>query len=142
MWQQNWLELYLTSGGKFIFILQRIDKTAAIAAGLDFSRNVGYFVCINGNFRFHYLYFRCERKCPAFIIYGMQLFVNFMWSIVFFRFKMFGLSVAVILILLGLIIAMIITFRRIRPLAAYLNIPYLLWILFASYLNIGILLLN
>ena len=83
-----------------------------------------------------------KEKHLALIIYGTQLFVNFMWSIVFFRFKMFGLSVAVILILLGLIIAMLITFRRIRPLAAYLNIPYLLWILFASYLNIGILLLN
>ncbi len=78
----------------------------------------------------------------AFIIYGTQLFVNFMWSIVFFRFKMLRLSVAVILTLLGLIIAMIIIFHRIRPSAAYLNIPYLLWILFASYLNIGILLLN
>jgi len=55
---------------------------------------------------------------------------------------MFGLSVAVILTLLALIIAMIIIFRRIRPAAAYLNIPYLLWIVFASYLNIGILLLN
>ena len=69
-------------------------------------------------------------------------FVNFMWSIVFFRFRMFGLSVAVILTLLALIIAMIIIFRRIRPATAYLNIPYLLWIVFASYLNIGILLLN
>ena len=83
-----------------------------------------------------------KEKCPAFIIYGTQLFVNFMWSIVFFRFKMLRLSVAVILTLLGLIIAMIIIFHRIRPSAAYLNIPYLLWILFASYLNIGILLLN
>ena len=83
-----------------------------------------------------------KEKCPAFIIYGTQLFVNFMWSIVFFRFKMLRLSVAVILILLGLIIAMIIIFHRIRPSVAYLNIPYLLWIVFASYLNIGILLLN
>ena len=38
-----------------------------------------------------------KEKCPAFIIYGTQLFVNFMWSIVFFRFKMLRLSVAVIL---------------------------------------------
>lgn len=83
-----------------------------------------------------------KEKRLALIIYGTQLFVNFIWSIVFFRLKMFGLSVAVILILLGLIIAMIIIFHRIRPSAAYLNIPYLLWIVFASYLNIGILLLN
>lgn len=83
-----------------------------------------------------------KEKRPALIIYGTQLFVNFMWSIVFFRFKMFRLSVVLILTLLGLIIAMIIIFRRIRPSAAYLNIPYLLWIVFASYLNIGVLLLN
>ena len=84
-----------------------------------------------------------KEKCKAFVIYGTQLFVNFMWSIVFFSdSEMFGLSVAVILTLLALIIAMIIIFRRIRPAAAYLNIPYLLWIVFASYLNIGILLLN
>ena len=89
-----------------------------------------------------WLFPNAKEKCPAFIIYGTQLFVNFMWSIVFFRFKMLRLSVAVILTLLGLIIAMIIIFHRIRPSAAYLNIPYLLWILFASYLNIGILLLN
>ena len=80
--------------------------------------------------------------CAAFFIYGSQVFVYFMWSIVFFRFKMLRLSVAVILTLLGLIIAMIIIFHRIRPSAAYLNIPYLLWILFASYLKIGKLLLN
>ena len=81
-------------------------------------------------------------RCSGLAIYGTQLFVNFMWSIVFFRFKALGLSVIVILTLIALIIAMIITFRRIRPSAAYLNIPYLLWVSFASYLNIGILLLN
>lgn len=83
-----------------------------------------------------------EEKNKALAVYGSQLFVNFMWSIVFFRFRMLGLSVAVILILLVLIAVMIITFRRIRTTAAYLNIPYLIWTAFASYLNIGVLLLN
>lgn len=83
-----------------------------------------------------------KEKCKALIVYGTQLFVNFMWSIVFFRFQLLGLSVAVILTLLALVLTMIIIFRKIRPVAAYLNIPYLLWIIFASYLNIGILLLN
>lgn len=55
-----------TSGGKFIFILQGIDKTAAIAAGLAVSCNVGNFVRINGNFCFYYLYFECERKMSSF----------------------------------------------------------------------------
>ena len=83
-----------------------------------------------------------KERCKALIIYGIQLFLNFMWSIVFFRFKMIGLSVAVILTLLALIIVMMIKFYRIRSVSAYLNIPYLMWIIFASYLNIGILLLN
>lgn len=83
-----------------------------------------------------------KERCKALIIYGIQLFLNFMWSIVFFRFKMIGLSVAVILTLLALVLVMMIKFYRIRSVSAYLNIPYLMWIIFASYLNIGILLLN
>ncbi len=83
-----------------------------------------------------------KEKRTALYIYGAQLFVNFIWSIVFFRFKMYGFSVAVILALLVLNIIMFIIFYRIRPASAYLNIPYILWIAFASYLNIGILLLN
>lgn len=85
---------------------------------------------------------KTKEKRTAYIIYGIQLLVNFTWSIVFFRLKAIGLSIAVILILLMLIAAMIVIFHRIRPSAAYLNIPYFLWTVFASYLNIGILILN
>jgi len=53
-----------------------------------------------------------------------------------------GLSVAVIIILLILIIFMIMIFRKISPAAAYINLPYLIWTIFAAYLNIGILVLN
>ncbi|MDE5767785.1 MAG: tryptophan-rich sensory protein [Oscillospiraceae bacterium] len=81
-------------------------------------------------------------KRSAYLLYTVQLAVNFSWSIVFFRFQMLGLSVVVILLLLVLLVAMIITFFKIRRSAAYLNIPYFLWILFASYLNIGVLILN
>ncbi len=83
-----------------------------------------------------------KERSKALVLYGAQLFVNFTWSIVFFRFRMPGISVAVILTLLALIVAMIVIFRRIRPAAAYLNIPYLIWIIYASYLNIGVFLLN
>lgn len=83
-----------------------------------------------------------REKRRAYTIYAAQLLVNFTWSIVFFRLKMIGLSVAVILLLLALIMVMIAAFRKIRPVSAYLNIPYLLWTIFASYLNIGILILN
>lgn len=83
-----------------------------------------------------------SKKRAAFTVYWMQLGVNFLWTIVFFRLRMVGLSIAVILLLLMLIVVMLVVFRRVRPAAAYLNIPYLLWTAFAAYLNIGIFVLN
>lgn len=83
-----------------------------------------------------------DEKRSAFIIYGVQLAVNFFWTIAFFRLRSLGLSVGVILLLLILIAAMILRFRHVSKAAAYLNIPYLLWTIFAAYLNIGVLVLN
>jgi len=76
------------------------------------------------------------------ILYGIQLFVNFMWSIVFFRFRLTGLSVFIILILIVLVIKMIMQFGKSNKIAGYINIPYLVWLIFALYLNIGVFLLN
>ncbi|MBR6623881.1 MAG: tryptophan-rich sensory protein [Ruminococcus sp.] len=83
-----------------------------------------------------------DEKKKALGLYAIQLFVNFMWSIVFFRFEQVGAALAVLILLIILVVMMIISFRRIRPLAGYLNIPYLLWLIFAAYLNTGILILN
>ncbi|MBQ8180788.1 MAG: tryptophan-rich sensory protein [Ruminococcus sp.] len=81
-------------------------------------------------------------KKNALVLYAVQLFINFMWSIVFFRFEQIGTAAAILIVLVVLVIMMILTFMKIRPLAGYINIPYLIWILFAAYLNIGILILN
>ena len=75
-------------------------------------------------------------------VYKLQLFVNLMWSIIFFVFKFYLVSFVWILILDVLVIYMIIKFYRINKTASYLQIPYLLWILFASYLTLGVYLLN
>ncbi len=75
-------------------------------------------------------------------LYWIQLAVNFSWSIVFFRLEALWAAVIVILVLLALIIAMILSFKKIRPSAAYINIPYLLWVAFASYLTIAIAIIN
>lgn len=82
------------------------------------------------------------RVSRALKLYWVQLAVNFSWSIVFFRFEALWAAVVVILVLLALIIAMILSFKKIRPLAAYINIPYLLWVTFASYLTIAIAIIN
>ncbi len=81
-------------------------------------------------------------KKNALLVYAIQLFVNFTWSIIFFRFEMPGLSSIVIVALFILVAVMISRFCKIRPAAAYINIPYLIWVGFASYLNIAIWLLN
>ena len=83
-----------------------------------------------------------ERKRTALTFYVVQLAVNFLWSIVFFRFQLFWLSVAVILLLDVLVALTILRFRPISKAAAYLLLPYLAWILFATYLNIGVAVLQ
>lgn len=75
-------------------------------------------------------------------LYYAQLAVNALWSIIFFTLKWYLLSVLWIILLDILVITMILIFYRNNKLSAYLQIPYLLWILFATYLNIGIYLLN
>ena len=75
-------------------------------------------------------------------IYYLQLFVNAMWSIIFFIFEWRLFAFIWLLILVLLIIGMIIEFYKKDKVAGLLQIPYLLWALFASYLNLSIYLLN
>lgn len=83
-----------------------------------------------------------RHKKSALKIYGIQLAVNALWSILFFRFRLIGIAAADLSLLVVLVIIMLIRFGRIKPAAAYINIPYLIWTLFALYLNVGVLLLN
>ncbi len=75
-------------------------------------------------------------------IYYLQLIVNLIWPILFFVFKWRLFSAIWIILLVILVIKMIIDFYRKNKLSAYLQIPYLLWTIFATYLNIGVYLLN
>ncbi len=74
--------------------------------------------------------------------YGISLFFNFLWSIVFFNFKWFGFAFLWLLGLLFFIIKTIVCYYRVNKLAAYLQIPYAIWVAFAGYLNFGIWMLN
>ena len=82
------------------------------------------------------------RVKSALRVYWLQLVVNFSWSIVFFRFQAFWTAFVVLIILLILVITMLVKFAKIRPSAALINVPYLLWLLFAGYLNVTTALLN
>lgn len=76
------------------------------------------------------------------VLYYTQLIVNYLWSIIFFIFKFRLLASAWIIILDILVFLMIKEIRHEKRVSSYLNIPYLIWILFATYLTIGIYLLN
>ncbi len=83
-----------------------------------------------------------KQKVNALILFSVQLFLNFLWSIIFFRFQHIVVAFADIILLDILVIATMLTFYNIKKLAAWLLLPYLLWIVFASYLNYTIWVLN
>lgn len=85
---------------------------------------------------------RAPQRENAIGVYAVQLAANFMWTIFFFVFRWRLFSLLWILLLTALVALMIRQFYKIQPLAAYLQIPYLVWILFAAYLNLGIWYLN
>lgn len=82
------------------------------------------------------------KKNSALLTYGVSLFFNFFWSIIFFNFRWFLIAFFWLLILLFLIIRTIMKYYKIKPVAAYLQIPYALWVAFAGYLTIAIWYLN
>ena len=81
-------------------------------------------------------------KQTAMTIFLSQLALNFLWPILFFRFELLWISDIIIIILDILVACMIYYFSTSRKAAAYLIIPYFIWLLFATYLNIGVALLN
>lgn len=81
-------------------------------------------------------------KRSAYVAYGVQLVLNTLWSVVFFGLQLPFLGVFVIALLDLMVIVTILLFFEKSKLAAYLLIPYLLWISFATYLTVSIWLLN
>ena len=78
----------------------------------------------------------------ALTIYVIQLIVNLLWSIIFFVFNWYFLAFLWILLLIVLVILMIKRFYSISRISGLLQIPYLLWLIFAAILNLAIVILN
>lgn len=83
-----------------------------------------------------------DSKGKTLVWYGIQLVINSLWSLIFFGFGAYLFAFIWIILLLITVVIMIAKFYNIDKRAAYINIPYILWILFAGYLNFGIYLLN
>ena len=83
-----------------------------------------------------------EKVRSALTIYGISLVFNFAWTLIFFNLRYFLMSVVIIVGLLILILKTISAYKSITPWAAYLQIPYAVWVGFATYLNVAIWFLN
>ncbi len=89
-----------------------------------------------------YLVYQKGSHNKALTLYAIQLLFNFFWSIWFFGFGWFGFAFLWLVCLWALILATMLAFSRSSKAAAYLMLPYLLWVTFAGYLNLGVWLLN
>jgi translocator protein len=74
--------------------------------------------------------------------WGWQLLVNALWTPAFFGLRNPALGLGVMVLLLATVLWTMQGFHRVRPAASWLMLPYLLWVLYAGYMNVGILILN
>jgi len=89
-----------------------------------------------------YLSPQSTERSMALNVYITQLIFNFFWSLIFFNAQAYLFAFFWLLILLFLVLWMILSFLKVDPLSAKLQIPYLLWLSFAAYLNLGVWYLN
>ena len=83
-----------------------------------------------------------NRDMKTVYIYFIHIVFNTTWSVVFFVFHNMVLALLVLILLIALIINLILRFKRVKMLSAYLMIPYLLWCSFALVLNTSLIILN
>lgn len=83
-----------------------------------------------------------KQRNVAILVFLIQLLLNFGWSFIFFYFNMIGFALVEIVLLWFSIVITLFLFYKIKPMASYINIPYLLWVTFAAVLNASYYLLN
>jgi len=83
-----------------------------------------------------------KERNRAIFVFMVQLLLNFFWSFFFFYFKMIGVALIDIVALWIMIVVILFRFYKLKPIASYINIPYLLWVTFATALNVAYFFLN
>lgn len=91
-----------------------------------------------------YLVYECdtEEKYIGLAVYVLQLIFNFLWLIIFFNIRNLLFAFVWLVFLWILVLAMTISFYKVNKTAGLLQLPYLLWVTFAGYLNIALYILN
>ena len=85
---------------------------------------------------------KSKNKTTAYVYFYIQLFLNLLWSFIFFYFKLPLSAFIEIIALWGFILATIVVFSKISKPAGWLLVPYVLWVTFASVLNCAVWWLN
>lgn len=83
-----------------------------------------------------------HKRNTALFVFIIQFIFNFFWSFIFFKLHLIGWALVEIILLWLLILITILSFRKIVPLAAWMLVPYLAWVSFATVLNAAIYFLN
>lgn len=132
----------IISGGNFRTFYNALQQPPLAPPGWVFPAAWGILYALMGISAYLIYQTKHPKRKMALIIYGMQLFVNFLWSPIFFRLHSLTGATIVIFLLLAAVVVMLLYFRQIQKHAAWFNLPYLLWTMYAAYLTVGILVLN
>ena len=90
----------------------------------------------------YYIYRKNNYDKKTIQIYHIGLILNALWSIIFFVLKLRLLSIIWIIALIIITIILFINYKKQNKISAYLLIPYIIWLIYATYINIGVYLLN
>lgn len=101
-----------------------------------------YFFMAVAVYRIWLLNERGINVTKALVLYAVQLILNFLWTIIFFRFKLFWIAFMELLLLVIFVILTTIEFKKFDRISFLLMIPYLIWIIFAGALNYSIWMMN
>ena len=83
-----------------------------------------------------------EARGTAIALFAIQFVLNLAWSFIFFGTGNYAVALVKLVAMLAVVVFMVITFHKVEPLAAWIQVPYLAWLCFATYLNAGVLALN
>jgi len=100
------------------------------------------YIMITASFLFYLTKSTIYNKSGGYVWFVIQILLNIIWSPVFFVMKNIGLALLVIVLMDVSVFMTIKHFYRMSKVAAYLLVPYFIWILFATYLNIAFFVLN
>lgn len=83
-----------------------------------------------------------EFRSTGLILHVVQLILNFFWSIIFFNMGQYVIAFIWLIILWLVVLSMLMNYKKISKTAFFLNIPYIVWLTFAAYLNLAVAILN